>query len=161
MHRRAGEGSTFEFSVFLGHGARALDTAPSPLLPMEASNAQHRVLVVDDDFINRTLAVAMLGKLGLVADAAKDGHESVAMVSANDYSIVLMDMQMPGMDGVEATQAIRLLALPRQPYIIALTANAFESDRERCLQAGMDDFLSKPFRLNALREKLVTLRLPA
>lgn len=161
VHSRAGEGSTFEFSVFLGHGARALDTAPSPLLPMEASNAQHRVLVVDDDFINRTLAVAMLGKLGLVADAAKDGHESVAMVSANDYSIVLMDMQMPGMDGVEATQAIRLLALPRQPYIIALTANAFESDRERCLQAGMDDFLSKPFRLNALREKLVTLRLPA
>jgi len=159
VHSRVGEGSTFVFSVRLGHGARALDTSPSPLLPMEASSAQHRVLVVDDDFINRTLAVAMLGKLGLVADAAKDGHESVAMVSVNAYSIVLMDMQMPGMDGVEATQAIRLLALPRQPYIIALTANAFESDRERCLQAGMDDFLSKPFRLNALREKLVTLRL--
>jgi CheY-like chemotaxis protein len=119
------------------------------------------MLVVDDDFINRTLAVAMLGKLGLVADAAKDGHEAVEMVSKTAYSSVLMDMQMPGMDGVESTLAIRQLAMPRQPYIIALTANAFESDRERCLQAGMDDFLSKPFRLQALREKLAKLQLPA
>ena len=118
------------------------------------------MLVVDDDAINRTLATAMLRKIGLQADVAKDGHESVAMVSHKAYSIVLMDMQMPGMDGVEATEAIRQLPLPRQPYIIALTASAFDSDRERCLNAGMNDFLSKPFRLQALREKLATLPNP-
>jgi len=161
VHSREGEGSTFSFSVRMGHGVHAPDSAPAPLLPLDGTAVQHRMLVVDDDFINRTLAVAMLGKLGLVADAAKDGHEAVAMVSKTAYSIVLMDMQMPGMDGVESTLAIRQLAMPRQPYIIALTANAFESDRERCLQAGMDDFLSKPFRLQTLREKLAKLQLPA
>lgn len=158
---REGEGSTFSFSVRMGYGVHAPESAPAPLLPLDGTAAQHRMLVVDDDFVNRTLAVAMLGKLGLVADAAKDGQEAVAMVSKATYSIVLMDMQMPGMDGVESTIAIRQLTLLRQPYIIALTANAFESDRERCLQAGMDDFLSKPFRLQALREKLVKLQLPA
>jgi CheY-like chemotaxis protein len=110
--------------------------------------------VVDDDVINRTLTVAMLEKLGLAADAASGGQEALAMVPNGSYSVVLMDLEMPDMDGVETTRAIRRLTLPRQPFIIALTANAFESDRERCLQAGMDDFLSKPFRFNALREKM-------
>ncbi|MDZ4189011.1 MAG: ATP-binding protein [Hydrogenophaga sp.] len=155
-----GIGSTFSFSVRLRHGLRDMDTSSAPLKPLEAAE-QLRVLVVDDDIINRTLTTAMLGKLGLLAKTAKNGYESVEIVSKNDYNIVLMDMQMPGMDGVEATQAIRQLPLLRQPYIIALTANAFESDRIRCLQAGMNDFLSKPFRIDTLREKLANLKLPS
>jgi signal transduction histidine kinase len=156
VRSREGVGSIFSFTVRLGHGTHAQDAAPTPLEQLDA-NVAHRVLVVDDDAINRTLATAMLRKLGLPADVAKDGQEAVDMVTAHTYSIVLMDMQMPGMDGVEATQAIRQRALTRQPYIIALTASAFDSDRERCLQAGMNDFLSKPFRIQALREKLATL----
>ncbi len=154
-----GVGSIFSFTVRLGHGTRIQDAAPENLQQLD-TGAQHRVLVVDDDAINRTLATAMLRKIGLQADVAKDGRESVAMVAHKAYSIVLMDMQMPDMDGVEATEAIRQLPLPRQPYIIALTASAFDSDRQRCLQAGMNDFLSKPFRLQALREKLAMLPIP-
>jgi CheY-like chemotaxis protein len=153
-----GEGSIFRFHVRVGHGSSAPDTVHGMLAPMHADDAATRVLVVDDDRINRTLALAMLEKIGLKAHAVKDGHEAVAEVAKNRYDIVLMDMQMPGMDGVTATQAIRQLALAHQPCIIALTANAYESDRERCLQAGMDDFLSKPFRLDALRTKLQALR---
>jgi signal transduction histidine kinase len=151
-----GEGSSFSFTVRLGHGTTRLEATSSPLERLNTSTL-HRVLVVDDDAINRTLATAMLNKLGLHADVAKNGRESVAMVTRQSYSIVLMDMQMPDMDGIEATQAIRLLPLPSQPYIIALTANAFDADRQRCLQAGMNDFLSKPFRINTLREKLAGL----
>jgi two-component system, sensor histidine kinase len=159
VESRPGEGSTFRFHVRVGHGSAAPDTVPGVLAPMKAKDAGTRVLVVDDDHINRTLALVMLGKLGLQAHAVKDGHEAVAEVAQSHYDVVLMDMQMPGMDGVEATQAIRQLPLHTQPCIIALTANAYESDRERCLRAGMDDFLSKPFRLDALRAKLQGLNL--
>ncbi|HMN94734.1 MAG TPA: response regulator, partial [Hydrogenophaga sp.] len=79
-------------------------------------------------------------------------------VTAGDVDVVLMDMQMPGMDGVQATHFIRNLDV-RQPHIIALTANAFESDRDRCLAAGMDDFMAKPFQLALLRSKLAALTL--
>jgi two-component system, sensor histidine kinase len=150
-----GQGSTFEFDIWLGHGAPASDTVPGELAPVGTqSRTALRVLVVDDDHINRTMAVAMLDKLGIRGDLAKDGVDAVEKVAAQDYDIVLMDMQMPDMDGVEATQAIRSLPLPHQPHIIALTANAFASDRERCLQAGMNDFLAKPFRMDALRALL-------
>lgn len=158
VESRDGEGSIFRFHIRLGLGQAMQDTVPASLAPMRGADASTRVLVVDDDLINRTLALAMLGKLGLHAHSVKDGHEAVAEVAREHYDIVLMDMQMPGMDGVEATQAIRRLHLAQQPCIIALTANAYESDRERCLDAGMNDFLSKPFRLDALRTKLQALR---
>ena len=150
-----GRGTTFTFDVWLGHGQAAAETVPGELGPVSsAARPSLRVLVVDDDHINRTMAVAMLDKLGIRGDVAKDGVDAVEKVAAQDYDIVLMDMQMPDMDGVEATQAIRSLPLPHQPHIIALTANAFASDRERCLQAGMNDFLAKPFRMDALRALL-------
>jgi CheY-like chemotaxis protein len=86
----------------------------------------------------------MLKHAGFNVDLAKDGSEAVEAHSSNPYDVILMDCQMPGMDGWEATSRIRQLNQP-QPFIIAVTANALVGDRERCLAAGMDDYLSKPF----------------
>jgi signal transduction histidine kinase/CheY-like chemotaxis protein len=157
---KMGEGSTFRFTVRLELAARVTDTMPAELGPIQDTNgtaATHSVLVVDDDLVNRTLAVAMLGKLGLKAESVSCGEDAVSRVAEGGVDIVLMDMQMPGMDGVQATEFIRGLGLPRQPTIIALTANAFESDKQRCLAAGMDQFLAKPVRMESLREKLAAL----
>ncbi len=154
---RVGKGSVFRFSVALEPAANA---APAPVAPTpkaSLTNDSRRVLVVDDDRINRALALAMLDKLGVAAESAACGEDAVTRVSAGDVDIVLMDMQMPGMDGVQATHFIRGLDIP-QPHIIALTANAYESDRQRCLAAGMDDFMAKPFRFEVLGEKLARLR---
>jgi len=169
-----GQGSAFRFKVRLALASCAPETVPGALLPSRpvALAASHPtgtgrdrstplVLVVDDDKINRTLAVAMLGKLGVRAEAVDSGEDAVLRVSSGDVDVVLMDMQMPGMDGVQTTHFIRNLDV-RQPHIIALTANAFDSDRDRCLAAGMDDFMAKPFQLALLRTRLVRLSvLPA
>ena len=113
-----------------------------------------RVLVVEDHPVNQKIAIGLLTKLGIHADLAENGEAAVDMTRVGRYDVVLMDMQMPVLDGVDATRAIRLMPLEFQPWIIAQTANAFDTDRESCMQAGMDDFLSKPFRMDALREKL-------
>ncbi len=96
----------------------------------------------------------MIEKLGFRAELAHDGREALDMARSGKFDIIFMDMQMPEMDGLEATLAIRALGLERRPRIVALTANAFDEDRDRCLEAGMDDFLSKPFRVDDLRAKL-------
>ena len=156
-----GGGSTFRFQLQLGlaqaHAAESTEKelAPWNILP------QFKVLVVDDIDINRLMAISMLEKLGIKADPAASGRDAIERVSSGAYDVVFMDMQMPEMDGPEATRQIRQLDLPVQPMIVALTANAFESDRERCLQAGMDDYLSKPFRIDDLRSKLASFRSPA
>ena len=100
------------------------------------------------------LAMGMLQKLGCAADLARDGEEAVARVRQVDYDVILMDMQMPKMDGLSATRAIRGLVKPKQPQIVALTANAMESDRDLCLGAGMNDFLAKPFKIGELQAKI-------
>jgi len=159
-----GEGSTFSFTVRLGLATHATETVAAELGPLDhrAGDEPHNILVVDDDLVNRTLAMAMLGKLGLKAEAVSCGEDAVSRVAQGGVDIVLMDMQMPGMDGVQATEFIRGLQLSPQPRIIALTANAFESDKTRCLEAGMDHFLPKPVRMESLREKLSELiALPA
>lgn len=157
---RVGKGSVFRFSVALElpPNAPPLPVAPTPKAKPATKSATDGclVLVVDDDRINRTLALAMLDKLGMTAEAAICGEDAVTRVSAGDVDIVLMDLQMPGMDGVQTTHFIRGLDI-RQPHIIALTANAYESDRQRCLASGMDDFMAKPVRLDALGEKLALL----
>jgi PAS domain S-box-containing protein len=114
------------------------------------------VLLVEDNRINRTVANALLGKHGLRTAVAHDGREAVEMALANDYAAILMDCQMPELDGYEATRRIRAEEGDRHVPIIAMTAHSMPGDRERCLAAGMDDYLSKPVRAEQL-EAIVQL----
>ena len=149
-----GIGSTFWFTVRLKKGDAMSVTQPTAIADVEAEIRHHycgyRVLVVDDDEINREVAQIQLEAVDLVVDTAKDGAEAVAMASRTAYSAIFMDMQMPNLNGLDATKQIRELAQYRHTPIIAMTANAFAEDKARCFEAGMSDFLSKPFDPGAL-----------
>ncbi|MBI3470804.1 MAG: response regulator [Candidatus Solibacter usitatus] len=137
---------------------RGLGTSP-PAAPLDAHSpaplvlerAAGQILIVDDNVINLKLAVRMVEKLGYQTHIAANGHEAVAAATSRSYDAILMDCQMPDMDGFTATQQIRSLeaALRRTP-IIAMTANAMKGDREKCLESGMDDYISKPFQTQEL-----------
>jgi signal transduction histidine kinase/DNA-binding response OmpR family regulator len=122
----------------------------------------NRILLAEDNKTNQQLALAILKKFGLTADAVDDGAAAVATLTTTAYDLVLMDLQMPGMDGLTATREIRASASkvlnPKIP-IIALTADAMAGDRERCLEAGMNDYLTKPISIEAL-EKVLKRWLP-
>jgi PAS domain S-box-containing protein len=114
-----------------------------------------RVLVAEDNAVNQRLALLLLERLGYSADLARNGVEAVEAVSARPYDVVLMDVEMPDLDGLEATRRIRDELHGRQaPRIIAVTANAMQGDLDACLAAGMDDYLTKPIRLEALASAL-------
>ncbi len=123
-------------------------------VPVAGPGRGGRLLLVEDNLVNQKVARRMLEGLGFQVDVANNGRDAVERVAARDYLLVLMDCQMPEMDGYAATSAIRRLALARHVPIIAMTANAMQGDRERCLAAGMDDYLAKPFRREQLLEKL-------
>lgn len=109
-----------------------------------------RILVAEDNPSNQRVLVEMLKRLGYRADAVADGKEVVQALERQDYDLVLMDLKMPEMDGITATQVIRKLLPENGPKIVAITAFALEGDRERCLEAGMDDYISKPIQLKEL-----------
>lgn len=113
-----------------------------------------RVLLVDDNLVNRQVAGEILKKSGCEVDLAVNGMIAIEKVAKNEYDIVLMDIQMPDMDGVAATQKIRELKLPSTPPIIALTAYSMKEDREKFLSQGLDDYLPKPIRANELIRKV-------
>ncbi len=131
---------------------------PAIAITNESSQThQLRVLLVDDNVMNQKVATTMIQKSGHLCDVAENGQVAVNMCRAQAYSIVFMDMQMPVMDGLEATRQIRKLDIT-QPRIIAMTANAQTRDRDDCLQAGMDYFISKPVKRDALNKILEDFR---
>jgi len=112
-----------------------------------------RILIAEDNITNAQIASMFLKKMGYKTDIAKNGQEALEIVSDTNYDLIFMDVQMPVMDGLEATRMIRL-CLNEQPVIIAMTANAMQGDRQECLQAGMDDYISKPIKIEEMNKML-------
>jgi CheY-like chemotaxis protein len=114
-----------------------------------------KALLVEDNAVNQKLALRLLDKLGVRADVAGNGIECLQALDRQPYDLIFMDVQMPEMDGLEASRRIREKpGGSEQPYIIAMTANAMQGDREECLAAGMNDYVSKPIRPDALAQAL-------
>jgi len=146
-------GSTFWFTARLGKPAAVAEITLSPLQTDAASDHEAqlkaefqggRLLVVEDEPINREITMLMLETSGLLIDCATNGQEACDMAATQRYDLILMDMQMPVLDGLEATRRLRAGGINSGTPIIALTANAFTEDRMRCAEAGMNDFVSKP-----------------
>ncbi len=159
-----GHGSAFHFTIRCRVDDTIARAAPEPPelrgrhLPSSGTAELFplRILVAEDNSVNLKVALLMLERLGYHAGVAANGLEVLTALRAQSYDLVLMDVQMPGMDGLEATRRLRAeLPAERQPRIVAVTANALRGDREVCLAAGMDDYLSKPIRLEDLQAAIL------
>jgi CheY-like chemotaxis protein len=114
-----------------------------------------RILLAEDNVVNQKLALRILQQMGYRADVASNGIEAIESVERQAYDVILMDVQMPEMDGLDATRRIAAKWPPdKRPRIVAMTANAMQGDREMCITAGMDDYLTKPIRVDQLVEAL-------
>ena len=156
-----GKGSTFSFEIL----AEATQIKPGGEItarsenefPAEQNERKHAlsILIAEDNIVNQKVLLRMLNKLGYSADVASNGLEALQALQRQPYHVILMDVQMPEMDGLQATRAIRkLYAFAGKPKIVAITAHALEGDREKCLTAGMDDYISKPVNWEELQAVL-------
>jgi hypothetical protein len=155
-----GVGSTFWFTAFLAKGA-GQDEVPAPMraAEIEASlrerHAGCRILLVEDDPVSLEVTQAFLASAGFVIETAVDGVQAISKARESAYALVVTDMQMPNMDGLETARQLRKLPGYAKTPILAMTANAFDEDRARCIEAGMDDFVTKPFEPARLLECLL------
>jgi CheY-like chemotaxis protein len=161
VESRVGEGSRFTFTAVLPLAKDRNTAVPFPTSTAPAQLLNGRVLVVEDDLVNQRVVGLMLQRLGLEYHIVADGPSALSIVESSEWDLVLMDLQLPGIDGMETTRRARLLLGDRSLPIVALTANARAEDRAACLMAGMDDFLAKPVRTEALRETLSRWLRPA
>ena len=158
-----GKGSIFHFTIIVG--AAEIDRS-FPLenhersFPIPFEDKQHpiKILLAEDNLINQKVALKMLRKIGFEADLATNGQEVLLALERQLYDLILMDVQMPEMDGIEAAKKIRE-KWPKVPKIIALTAFALEGDRDKCIEAGMDDYISKPIQIQELQNKIASVLL--
>jgi CheY-like chemotaxis protein len=165
VQSKSGQGSVFYFEIPFGDvRARFKTPTPAPThqqafksaeIPQKKSAELKRILLVEDNVANQKLASMILKKLGYEVSLAANGKEAVSGME-NPPDLILMDCQMPEMDGFEATSAIREMeqSIGRHVPIVAMTANAMQGDRERCIAAGMDDYISKPISPGVMKEKL-------
>jgi len=157
VESRPGEGSRFRFTVPMGHAQAPAASPEAPPSTVCAGN-QLRVLVAEDNTVNQKVVLMLLKKLGVNADLVADGAQAIAAIVENRYDLVLMDVQMPEVDGLAATREIRHLLPPdRQPVIFGLTAHATTAYRDICLGAGMNGYLTKPLEREKLRDLIAEL----
>ncbi|HEX6364468.1 MAG TPA: ATP-binding protein, partial [Albitalea sp.] len=156
-----GEGSTFWFTARLAHAKAAPACTARPAhgalaaQRLQQAHAGARVLLVEDNPVNREVAIELMLSCGLAVDLATTGPLAIEKAAERDYDLVLMDVQMPGMDGLEATRHIRALPGRGQVPIVALTAHSFGEHRAACIEAGMNDYVSKPVNPEVLFDKLL------
>ena len=161
VHSTPGEGSTFWFTARLGLAPEGAVTGATPpattadLLERVRALGGARVLLAEDNTINQLVACELLKDAGITVDTADNGAIAVTMAQQRPYDLVLMDMQMPEMDGLQATHALRRIEALRALPIVAMTANAMQADQDRCRDAGMVDFVSKPIDPDALWHMLL------
>jgi len=152
------KGSTFSFTILADEATpeQCLEMKKKPnMVDLQQDIPDHlKLLIAEDNLVNQKVALLMLRKLGIRADVAANGREVLQALERQNYDVVLMDVQMPEMDGFEAAKAIRERWQNGLPHIIAVTAHALEGDRKRCIEAGMDDYISKPVRLEELASAL-------
>ncbi len=162
-----GKGSTFSFNIKVQlasgkkvvelekDGLKPVDNRPDPLDLVLSNDYPLKILLAEDNSINRKLTSLVLERMGYIPDIAKTGREVMYLLKKTAYDVILMDVQMPVMDGIEATMQIKELNLSRPPFIIGISANAFEEDVLKAKQIGMDDYLVKPMKFDELRRKLI------
>lgn len=160
VESQIGQGSHFYFSIIAHEGessSKIVEDAVVELSTTFSSKYPLRILVVEDNPINQKLALIILEKFGYKVDLANNGQESIEAAAYKDFDLILMDMQMPIVDGVEATKIIRSRFPEKNMQIYAMTANAFPEDKQKCFDAGMDGFVAKPITIKEIQSILISV----